>query len=163
LIALSKRFKAAVSMAGFADLVSLYGVFDARARYDEDLHESLWGMYQPGLFESGQLRMGASPWSDLWRYMRNSPVLFLDRVETPLLIMKGDQDYVSMSQGDEVFTGLYRLGKRARYVRFFGEGHIPNSPANVRRMWSEIYDWFDRYFDQQRTVSLGNRGLATWP
>ena len=65
------------------------------------------------LFENGQARMGRAPWDDLGRYLRNSPIFYVERVDTPLLIMQGDMDYVAMQQGEEFFNALYRQGKRA--------------------------------------------------
>jgi dipeptidyl aminopeptidase/acylaminoacyl peptidase len=52
-------------------------------------------------------------------------------------------DYVSLQQGEEFFTALYRLGKRAKFVRYWGEGHVIASPANTRDMWDNILAWLD--------------------
>jgi len=43
-----------------------------------------------------------------------------------------------MAQYDEMFGALYRAGKDARYVRYWGEGHGPSSPANIRDLWMRI-------------------------
>jgi dipeptidyl aminopeptidase/acylaminoacyl peptidase len=142
LVTFTHRFKAAISLAGLSNLVSLYGTFDARTRYTD---ESSIRMNQAALAETSQVRMGNTLWVDSTRYIRNSPIFYLDRVETPLLIIQGDLDYVAIQQGEEFFTGLHRLGKRARFVRYWGEGHGPHSPANVRDMWGRIYDWFSEH------------------
>ncbi|MEO6597412.1 MAG: prolyl oligopeptidase family serine peptidase, partial [Planctomycetota bacterium] len=86
------------------------------------------------------------PWDDLWRYMRNTPLFYLDRIRTPLLIVHGDMDGAPIQQGEEAFMGLYRLGKRARFVRYWGEGHVIGSEANVRHLWAQIFDWLDSHF-----------------
>jgi dipeptidyl aminopeptidase/acylaminoacyl peptidase len=72
-------------------------------------------------------------------------VFFVDRVETPLMIIQGDMDYVALQQGEEFFMSLYRQGKRARFVRYWGEGHVLESPANIRDMWQRVFDWFDGF------------------
>jgi dipeptidyl aminopeptidase/acylaminoacyl peptidase len=141
LITQTHRFRAAVALAGIADLVSLYGQFDARVRYDADPHEHLL----IGLAETGQLRMGAPPWQDAERYVRNSPLFAAGDVRTPLLIIQGDMDYVPLQQGEQFFSALYRQGKRARFVRYWGEGHVLQSPANIQDMWQEIFGWFDEF------------------
>ena len=41
--------------------------------------------------------------------------------------------------------GLYRQGKRAEFVRYWGEGHVLESPANIRDMWQRIFAWFDSF------------------
>lgn len=140
LIAQTNRFQAAVSLAGLSDLMSLYGTFDARFRYDEFAHERLFNM---SLAETGQVRMGNPPWKDLERYIRNSPVAHADRIQTPVMIVQGDQDFVAMQQGEQMFSALHRQNKRATFVRYWGEGHVLQSPANVRDMWSRISQWFD--------------------
>jgi len=142
LITQTRRFGAAVALAGYADLVGLYGQFDARFRYDDHAHERLFQMV---LAESGQTRMGSPPWKDAQRYVRNSPLFHAEEVETPLMIIQGDMDYVALQQGEQFFNALYRQGKRARFVRYWGEGHVFQSPANIRNMWEEIYGWFDDF------------------
>lgn len=149
LITQTNRFKAAIAMAGIADWISLYGTFDPRHRYDEFAHEN---PFHPALMETGQTRMGNPPWQDLGRYLKNSPLFYVDRVETPLLIIQGDMDYVPLTQGEEFFTALYRQGKRARFVRYWGEGHLVNSPANIRDFWNQVFAWFDEFCDISRDV-----------
>ena len=141
LIAQTDRFRAAVAVAGITDLVSLYGQFDARLRYDPDAHEQ--GLQ--GLAESGQLRMGAPPWQDAERYVRNSPLFSAGDMQTPLLMIQGDMDYVPLQQGEQLFSALYRQGKRARFVRYWGEGHVLQSPANIEDVWDRIFGWFDEF------------------
>lgn len=142
LLTQTKRFTAAVSLAGLSNLISLYGQFDARMRYTDFPQEHL---FQAALMESAQVRMGSPPWRDLGRYLRNSPVFFVDRVETPLMIVQGDLDYVAVQQGEEFFMSLYRQGKRAKFVRYWGEGHVLESPANIRDLWQQMFGWFDSF------------------
>lgn len=142
LITQRNRFKAAIAMAGFGDLASFYGVFDARRRYGANPHEDLFRM---AISEGGQILMGNPPWKDLGRYLRNSPYFYVDRVETPLLDIHGDLDFVSIQQAEQFFTALYRQNKRARFVRYWGESHVLNSPANIRHMWQQIYAWLDEF------------------
>jgi dipeptidyl aminopeptidase/acylaminoacyl peptidase len=144
------RFKAAIALAGPADLVSEYGTFEAQLRYETWVHRS---MYLPALLEGAQQRMGVPPYADMARYTRNSPLTYADRITTPILIIQGDLDFMGLQQGEEMFTALFRLGKRARYVRYWGEGHTVESPANVRHMWGEIFAWLDRYIGPPDTVT----------
>ena len=142
LIAQTRRFRAAVAVAGLADLASVYGQFDPRSRYDAHPHEQ---MLQMSLAETGQLRMGVAPWEDPDRYVRNSPLFAAGAIETPLLVIQGDMDYVPMAQGEQLFSALYRQGRRARFVRYWGEGHVLQSPANIRDMWERIHAWFGEF------------------
>jgi dipeptidyl aminopeptidase/acylaminoacyl peptidase len=110
------------------------------ASYGDFPHELL---IVPPKAETGQLWMGSPPWIEPMRYVRNSPIFQADRVRTPLLIIQGDEDYVPIQQGEEFFTALYRHGKRARFVRYWGEGHVLESPANIRDLWAQIYRWLE--------------------
>jgi dipeptidyl aminopeptidase/acylaminoacyl peptidase len=151
LITQTPRFKAAVSMAGPADLISTYGTLDPGRRYTADAHlPHREGVWIPAWAESGQGAMGAPPWRDVERYVRNSPLFSVDRVQTPLMMVYGDLDMVPMQQGEEFFTGLYRQGKRAQLVFYSGEGHGVTTPANVRDLWSRIYAWLDEFDDIAR-------------
>jgi dipeptidyl aminopeptidase/acylaminoacyl peptidase len=141
LITQTNLFRAAVASAGIANWTSLYGTFDPKQRYQDDAHENLmrmWGVETLG--------MARPPWKDLGRYLRNSPITYAERVETPLLIIQGEFDTESqLQQGEEFFTALQRQNKRARFVRYFGDSHVIESPANVRDMWDQIFAWFDEF------------------
>lgn len=85
------------------------------------------------------------PWEDMDRYVRNSPLTYVERVNTPILIIHGDQDPVPIQQAEEFFTALLRQGKRARFARYFGESHIIKGRANVLHRWNLTFEWFDEY------------------
>jgi dipeptidyl aminopeptidase/acylaminoacyl peptidase len=142
LVTQTQRFKAAASLAGLSDLVSLWGQFGARERYTDYPQEDL---FMEALMEGGQVGLGGPPWKEWNRYIRNSPIFYVDRVQTPLMIIQGDMDYVAIQQGEEFFMSLYRQGKRAKFVRYWGEGHVLESPANIRDMWKQIFGWFDEF------------------
>ena len=149
IISQTTRFRAAVAMAGPADLVSLYGVFSGGSRYSTTA-----GSDWAGFFESGQGRMGSPPWNDLARYIRNSPISYVERIEAPLMIVQGDQDFVAIDQGEEMFSAFKRQNKRAEFVRYWGEGHSITSPENKRDLWIRIYAWFDEFLKGPETPRL---------
>ena len=138
LITQTHRFRSAIALAVISDFLSAYGTYRPWDRYRSDAQVTL---ATPKMDEAGQPGLGASPWADPWRYFMNSPVLFADRVQTPVMIMQGDLDFEGPEQAEEFFTALYRLGKRAELVRYVGEQHVIESPANVRDMWTRILGW----------------------
>lgn len=140
LITQTKRFKAAAALAGFSDLMSMYGEFDPAQRYTPFAHEDSFRMWQ-----AETLFMGGPPWKDEQKYIRNSPISYVEKVATPVLIIQGDLDFIPLQQGEEFFTALYRQNKRAEFVRYWGEDHILNSPANIKDMWRRLYAWFDQF------------------
>jgi dipeptidyl aminopeptidase/acylaminoacyl peptidase len=60
-------------------------------------------------------------------------------------MIHSDMDAFGLSQYDEMFTALYRQRKEARFVRYWGEGHAPSSPANLRDMWERIFAWYAKW------------------
>jgi dipeptidyl aminopeptidase/acylaminoacyl peptidase len=143
LISQTNRFKAAVAMAGYSDLVSGYGQFGNLIRYIDHADEELTRTQQPTI--ETVLNLGSPPWKDMGRYLRNSPIFYVDRVKTPVLIIHGDMDGVPIEQAEEIFMALYRQGKRAEFVRYWGEGHVVDSPPNIRDMWARIFAWFEEF------------------
>lgn len=141
LVTQTDRFKAAVAMAGYTDLLGLYGSLDPRHRFS-DVSNPLWGPF--GL-EAQQARMGVPPWKDLERYQRNSPYVHADKVTTPLLMIHGELDSIPLSEAEQFFVALNRMGKRAKLVRYLGEGHAYESPGNVLDMYQHVLSWFDEF------------------
>jgi dipeptidyl aminopeptidase/acylaminoacyl peptidase len=135
LLVQTKRFKAGMMIDGFGDLIASYGQMG--------LDGTAFGT---SVAEQGQQLMGGTPWEFRNRYIENSPIFLLDRVETPLLIVHGTEDAtVAPFLGDEVFVGLRRLGKEVEYAKYKGEGHSPLywSYANQVDFCNRMIAWFD--------------------
>jgi dipeptidyl aminopeptidase/acylaminoacyl peptidase len=82
------------------------------------------------------------------KFIQNSPVYYLDQIEAQVLIAHGSEDNaVASFLGDEVFVGLRRLGKRAEYAKYEGEGHVPRhwSYANQYDLASRVLRWLETY------------------
>jgi dipeptidyl aminopeptidase/acylaminoacyl peptidase len=54
-------------------------------------------------------------------------------------------DAQPLSEAEQFFVALSRLGKRAKLVRYLAEGHDIESPANVLDMYEHIFNWFDEF------------------
>jgi len=76
--------------------------------------------------------MGGRPWMVPDRYIRNSPIFYVDRVQTPVFIAQGTLDFVPIEQGEEFFNDLRRLSKRAELVRYVGEGSCDRGVRECR-------------------------------
>lgn len=141
LIVQTTRFKVAMAQGGPGNLLSLYG----------DLRDN---GYSHGLaLNENTFQMPDDPWKDRDRYIRNSPWFFLDKVETPLLLLHGTDDAAALvNQSNEVFIGLRRLGKTVQYARYAGEGHGFSSLSNRLDAGQRFLDWFDRYLQPDRAA-----------
>jgi dipeptidyl aminopeptidase/acylaminoacyl peptidase len=129
----SPRFKAAVVRAGPVDLVSNYGAMQVDG-----------SAYDIGVEEDGQGLMRGTPWQFRERYLENSPMFYLDRVQTPVLIIHGTEDpAVPVTQGDELFVGLRRLGAEVEYARYSGEGHGLRRYVNRQDYVNRMLAWFE--------------------
>jgi dipeptidyl aminopeptidase/acylaminoacyl peptidase len=141
LITLTTRFRSAIAAAGFSDLTSLYGTFYGQYRYGDAGPPQKAQVLRMLQSEKGALGMGAPPWAEPDRYRADSAVFRADKVETPLLLVHGDLDFVPIQQAEEFFTALYRQDKRAEFVRYQGEPHSFSSRVNVIDLWSRIAAW----------------------
>jgi dipeptidyl aminopeptidase/acylaminoacyl peptidase len=105
-------FSAAAEMAGPTDPMSAYLSTGNETRED----------YQ--VWETGQGRMGATPWQQPDRYLRESAVLQANKITTPLLIVHNPQDgAVPYRQGIELFLALRRLKTPVWMLQYPQEGH----------------------------------------
>ncbi|HEX7113965.1 MAG TPA: prolyl oligopeptidase family serine peptidase [Steroidobacter sp.] len=161
LLANTDRFKAAVALAGLANLVSEHGQFDVRLGHDESPLRLMSSVLSSANAQ-GDPGKGYSPYENRWFWERNNPINYADRMTTPLLIVQGDVDHVSVAQGEEMFTALYRLGRRVEFARYWGEAHNFVSPANITDLWKRLYDWFDTWLNvprdaEGRLLWSGNR------
>ncbi len=152
LITQTDRFKAAIACDGFTDVRNFWGMFEGQFRFSATAHLS---SHHANLMEVGQGRMMGAPWEDPSRYARNSPITYVDRVQTPLLMIHGEWDHVPMTDVEVYFTALYRQGKRARFLRYMAEachGHC-DSPANSRHLTANVLGWLDEHLDVARDGS----------
>ena len=99
-----------------------------------------------GYYEKGQGNMRGTIWEQRDRYFRNSPLFLFDRIETPLLIGQG-QDDGTLIASDAIFAGLERLGKKAEYRLYEGEGHVITQRANVLDFWKRRLDFLRQNLD----------------
>ncbi len=131
----TSRFKAAAESDGMADLVGNYGQMERDGT-----------AFGTSVVETGQGLMEGTLWERRERYIENSPLFYLDRVETPLLIVHGAEDTtVSSFLGDQVFVALRRLGREVEYAKYEGEGHTLSSDANRRDVFERLIRWFDTH------------------
>ncbi|MBJ7600697.1 S9 family peptidase [Candidatus Nephthysia bennettiae] len=135
------RFSAAVAMRSLSNLVSEYAQHDI----------VLWG----------QLEMGPPPWSDPEELWRRSPIRYVDRMRTPLLLTHGEMDLrCAVSQAEELFGALRLLGREVELVRFPGESHdLSRSGRPDRRLerLNRLTHWFASHLlepaDQKEQVA----------
>jgi len=104
------------------------------------------GLVRQFQYERQQSRIGGTLWEYPMRYLENSPLFSLDKVQTPLLILHNDKDgAVPWYQGIELFTGLRRLGKPAWMLNYNDEPHWPVKLQNRIDFQTRMQQFFDHY------------------
>jgi dipeptidyl aminopeptidase/acylaminoacyl peptidase len=136
LITQTTRFKAAINISGKTDLISFY------------TDSPRLGVRNITAAERSQDRIGATLWQQPQKYIAHSAVMFADRVQTPLLIITGDQDQnVPARNSGEMYYALRRLGKEVVWVNYMNSGH--GTPGtNVEEFTDyhrRILSWYDKY------------------
>jgi len=136
-------FRAAICSAGMVNYTSAYG-------WMNDGGDSGWGY-----FEVGQGRMGGTLWERRSSYIENSPLFYLDRIHTPLLLICGTEDKGATVQAKETFSALRRLQQKVELRMYHGEDHWPGawSEGNLRDLCGHVIDWFDKHL-----MAQGNLG-----
>lgn len=133
IITQTSLFAAAMAGAPVANMTSAYGGI----RWGSGLNRSMQ-------YEAGQSRIGKSLWEAPQLYIQNSPLFWLDRVTTPLMMMHNDMDdAVPWWQGIEMFVGLRRLGKEVYLINYNNDVHNPQSRANQKDIAMRMQQFFD--------------------
>ncbi|MBN7817601.1 S9 family peptidase [Algoriphagus pacificus] len=135
LITQTNLFKAAGAGAPVVNMTSAYGGIR-------------WGTGMSRMFqyEQTQSRIGGTLWEKPVYYIENSPLFFMDRVNTPVLIMHNDEDgAVPWYQGIEMFMALKRLSKPAWLLQYNGEDHNLVQRRNRKDLSMRLSQFFDHY------------------
>ncbi len=137
LITQTDMFAAAMAGAPVANMTSAYGGI----RWQTGLSR----MFQ---YEKSQSRIGGTLWDKTLQYIDNSPLFYVPKIKTPLLIMHNDADgAVPWYQGIELFTAMRRLQKPVWMLSYNNEEHNlkAESWANRMDLTIRMKEFFDHY------------------
>lgn len=135
LITRTHMFAAVQAGASVANMVSAYGGIR-------------WGtgMVRQFQYEKTQSRIGAPPWDKTLEFIENSPIFWVEKVQTPYLTIHNDaDDAVPWYQGIEFFTALRRLGKEAYFFNYNGELHGLRNRDNMKHWTVHQDEFFDHF------------------
>src|ERR1700736_3142085 len=124
------RFKAAVSQRSIADW------------------RDMWYVGDFPLFRVGWFR--AAPWQDEADFKARSPITYIDKVQTPLMLIEGEADLRTPSGagGEQMFRGLKYRKIPTVMVRFPGQTHElsrSGKPQHRVERLQHIVAWFDKW------------------
>ncbi|MFL6351236.1 MAG: prolyl oligopeptidase family serine peptidase [Bryobacteraceae bacterium] len=137
-IASDQRFKAAISGAGSALQLSMYGVDQYTFQYDKEL---------------------GPPWRNPEAWMKVSyPFFKADRIHTPTLFMGGDKDFnVPLVGGEQMYQALRTLGVPTELVIYPGEFHGFTRPSFIVDRYERYLAWYDKYLKGSTLASVQGR------
>lgn len=143
------RFAAIESGAPVVNMLSAYGGI----RWDSGFNRSMQ-------YEHQQSRIGGTPWEVPNLYLENSPLLLINKIQTPILIMANDHDgYVPWYQGIEFFIAMKRLGKPAWLLNYMGASHWPERVADRVDFQKRMYQFFAHYLQNEPAPQWMEKGL----
>ncbi|OBX20015.1 peptidase S9 [Erythrobacter sp. QSSC1-22B] len=119
----------------FDCLVQHDGLFDMRSFYyaTEELWFPRWDF-------------GGSYQEQTETYERWNPVNFVDRWQTPMLVITGQKDFrVPYTQGIQSFTALQERGIPSQLLVFPGENHWVLAAKNSLQWHDTVFAWLDRW------------------
>ena len=128
---LVKTFRSAVTQRSISNFVSFFGTSDIG-------------------FNFSPVQQGGNMWDDTQKLWNQSPMKYVQNIETPLLIIHSEQDYrCPMEQAEQLFTAMKVLNKaECEFIRFPGEGHeLSRSGRPDRRIkrLDAMVGWFENH------------------
>lgn len=115
-----------------------------------------WNNGRPEIwrFENQQWRMGKSLFEDMDAYNRNSPILHVKQISTPILLWTGEEDkQVNSNQSIEFYLALRRLEKPSTLLIYPKERHVILKDENQKDLTHRIQNWFDYYLKDKEPES----------
>ena len=121
------RFKTFISHCGIFDLVSMYAATDETFFVNFDNGGPYWAKPTP-------------------RNYQFSPHRYIDKWDTPILIITGEQDMrVPYTQSLEAFNAARLRNIPARLLVFPEESHFILKPQNAILWQREFFSWLDKW------------------
>ena len=125
-----KRFKAFISHCGIFNFESMYGETEELFFLNNDYGGPYWD-------KSNRVAQ---------RSYANSPHKFVDKWDTPIMIITGEYDFrIPYTQSLQAFTAARARGLDARLVSFENEAHQVFKPQNSLVWNREFFGWLDKY------------------
>lgn len=129
LVTQTNRFRAACGGANVTNMLSGYGTSDI-----------IW---------SDEYEYGGQPWQDYVHLIEHSPIGHVHKVETPIMLLHGEDDRrCPISQSEEFYASLKRQGKDAVMIRYPGEYHGLKRPLHRVDRYERLLAWFDYHQEE---------------
>ena len=119
------------------------------------------GMVREFQYEKTQSRIGKTLWDSPLQFIENSPLFWIERINTPYLTIHNDaDDAVPWYQGIEFNTAMRRLGKEAYMFSFNGEPHGLRNRDNMKYWTVHMDEFFDHYLLGKARPEWMDKGVS---
>ncbi|WP_267739770.1 alpha/beta hydrolase family protein [Myroides injenensis] len=135
IVSQTNLFKAAVSGGGIVDVISF-----------NFLYNEAYNTPNYGKLENDQFNMQKPFKQDKELYLSNSPILYAENINTPLMSFTGKKDkVVNPKQQEELFMAMLSYNKPHISLFYEEEEHVFRLKENQIDLTNRIMNWFD-YF-----------------
>lgn len=144
-------FSAIVSGAGLADLIW--------NTYEYNYHLSKPNYSR---FESVQYKMETSYADNPDKYIQNSPILYGQNVNTPIMLWTGIKDKnVHWENTRHFYTTLKRYKKPSIALFYNNVNHAitPDLPQEQKDLTNRVADWFDYFLKEKKDIEWIKNGV----
>jgi dipeptidyl aminopeptidase/acylaminoacyl peptidase len=121
------RFKAAITDRSISNWISFYGTSDIGYYFAVE-------------------EIGGEPWRNLAHHWDKSPIKYVEKIKTPLLLINSEEDYrCPIEQAEQLFVALKALRRETVLVRFPGENHElsrSGKPKHRIERLNHMIGWF---------------------
>ena len=137
-IATDQRFKAAISGAGSANQLSMYGSDMYITQYQQEI---------------------GPPWKNQALWIKISyPFFHADRIKTPTLFVVGEKDFnVPLVGSEQMYQALRSLGVDTQLVIYPNQFHGITIPSYKVDRLQRYLTWYDKYLKPGTTSTTASR------
>lgn len=150
LVTQTKLFSAAIAGAPLTNMMSM-----SLAIY--------WNSGTPNqkIFETSQGRF-SGPWYEVEEaHWRNSPIIYADKIDTPMLMTFGDKDgAVDWHQGIEMYGTMRRMGKPFTMLVYADENHNFTKRENQMDYFNRVTAYLDHYLKGAEAPAWLTEGVS---
>lgn len=125
------KFSAAVSERGISNAISMFNTSDIGYTYMADY--------------LGE----CDPWNNIDTYLKDSPIMYANKVKTPTLFIHGKKDNrCNYTESLQMYSALKYFGVDSKLCLFEEESHsleVKGKPLNKIKRFDEIIKWVNKY------------------
>lgn len=101
------------------------------------------------------------PWKNKELYEKLSPIYALEKVQTPTLILCGENDYrCPLNQSEQMYLRLKRMKKETALIIYPDESHSLSTMDYYKDCLLRSYFWLEKYLEEGEENPL-KEGLFT--